>query len=462
MNVKKFIVAGASVVCLLSFAACGNGSIAQSDVTKLSYDKIELGTTGKDLKTKITLFTHRTDMLLDTYNGKNWKQYVAEFNKMYPNIEVEVTNNSNDEITRLQGGDWGDIMMMPTNIDASELSNYFLSYGNTDVLNNEIRYTHAQEYDGNVYGIASTGNAVGIVYNKRIFKDAGVMDTPKTPDEFIAALKKIKQNTDAIPLYTNYSAGWTMSAWDAYIGATATGDAAYMKQTLLHTKNPFSDPGDGTHPYSVYKILYDAVADGLIEDDFSTTDWEGSKSMMNSGQIATMVLGSWAVSQVQGVGENGDDIGYMPFPITVDEKQYTSSTADRCYGINKDVPADEQEGSMIFVKWMIEKSGFPINEGGIPVDKSDNSLPSVYDEFKGVTFLEDEPSVAGEEDLYNELNSDSELAINASNDARVQAIVEHASNHDEAFDQIMDEWNQKWNAALKNENVDVKYDTVKE
>lgn len=30
------------------------------------------------------------------------------------------------------------------------------------------------------------------------------------PDEFIAALQAIKDNTDAIPLYTNYAAGWIM------------------------------------------------------------------------------------------------------------------------------------------------------------------------------------------------------------------------------------------------------------
>ena len=38
---------------------------------------------------------------------------------------------------------------------------------------------------------------------------------------------------------------------------------------FTHTKNPFKDPGDGTHAYNVYKILYDAVADGLTEDDYS-------------------------------------------------------------------------------------------------------------------------------------------------------------------------------------------------
>ncbi len=81
-----------------------------------------------------------------------------------------------------------------------------------------------------------------------------------------------------------------MGAWDAYIGNNATGDNTYMNQKLVHTKDPFQNYGDDTHAYAVYKILYDAVADGLIEDDFATTDWEGCKGMINNGEIGCMVL----------------------------------------------------------------------------------------------------------------------------------------------------------------------------
>ena len=56
-------------------------------------------------------------------------------------------------------------------------------------------------------------------------------------------------------------------------------------------------------------MLYDAVANGLTEDDYSTTDWEGCKPMINNGEIGTMVLGSWAVAQMKAAGDNGDDIG---------------------------------------------------------------------------------------------------------------------------------------------------------
>ena len=460
---KKILAAATAGVCAVSMAACGGGSDAGSGTTDLTYPTIELGKTKTDLEATIRVFNHKTDMANDSYDGVSWNEYIAEFNKLYPNIKVEVetsTNYASDALTRLQGGDWGDVMMMPA-VDKSEYSTYFLPFGSLEDMEKEVRYATNGEYDDQVYSIASMGNALGVVYNKKVFADAGVTETPKTPDDFITALKAVKEKTGAIPLYTNYAAGWTMSAWDAYIGGTATGDAKYMSQELLHTESPFADPGDGTHAYNVFKVLYDAVADGLIEDDYSTTDWESSKSKMNSGEIASMVLGAWAVSQIKNAGDNTDDISYMPFPITIDGKQYTTSAPDYCWCINKDSSVANQEASMIFVKWMVEKSGFALNEGGIPVDMEDDSMPDIYgEEFNDVEFVVDEPSVEGEEDLFNDLNSDSELAINAGGDSRVQAIVEHAANKDMTFDEIMDEWNQKWNDALSTEAVDVKYTTV--
>lgn len=365
MNLKKIVAAGIAAVCAVSMAACG-GSGDSSKVTDMQYKDIKLGETGKDIKANLKLFSHRTDMLKKDYPGTTWDQYIAEFNKMYPNIKVTVEANSdyaNSAMTRLQGGDWGDIMMIPA-VDRAELQNYFISYGSLGDMDKEVKYAVNQSYQKKVYGVASVGNASGIVYNKKVFKDAGIDSLPTTPDEFISDLKAVKNKTQAIPLYTNYAAGWTMGAWDAYIGGTATGDPDYMNNVFTHSKNPFKDPGDGTHSYNVYKILYDAVADGLTEDDYSTTDWESSKNKLNAGEIATMVLGSWAVSQIQAAGDNGEDVGYMPFPISVKGKQYATSAPDYAYGINKNSSTTDQEAAMIFVKWMTEKSNFAYNEGG--------------------------------------------------------------------------------------------------
>ena len=195
------------------------------------------------------------------------------------------------------------------------------------------------------------------------------------------------------------------------------------------------------------------MADGLTEDDFTTTSWEDSKGMINRGEIATMVLGSWAYSQMVDADSHGEDIGYMPFPITIDGKQYASAGADYSFGINAASDADHQAAAMVFVKWMTEESGFAYNEGGIPIAADDNDYPDAYTEFGDVTFVSDESALEGEEDLLNALNADSGLNINAGGKEKVQEIIEHASNGDMSYDDIMAEWNEKWTQAQEDNGV---------
>lgn len=479
MKLKKLLALSTATIMAFSLVGCGSSNntsnsnsdnsasgtetadagteASSSDSSDLSYANIKLGEDYTDVTATIKFLTCRTDMVADDYAGKKMSDYVAEFNKMYPNITVDVeaiSNYADDALLRLQGGDWGDIMMIPA-VDKSDLSSYFIPYGDLSTMEQQIRFASQWVYDDQCYGVPCDGTAQGIVYNKKVFEAAGITTLPKTPEEFITDLQAIKDKTDAIPLYTNYAAEWTMGSWDAYISGNATGDAKYMNQELLHTAAPFADPGDGTHAYNVYKVLYDAVADGLIEDDYTTTDWEGSKSMMNNGQIGCMALGSWAVSQMKAAGDNAADIGYMPFPITVNGKQYAMAGGDYNYGISKDASVENQEASMVFVKWLTEKSGYAYNEGGIPTQLSDTNYPDTYAAFSDVELVVDEPAVSGEEDLLNALNSDSELMINAGGNQKVMSIVEHAANNDESFDDIMQEWNDAWSSAQESNSVEV-------
>lgn len=458
MKVKKILALALAGATALSMAACGSGSAANGsdDSEGLKYADIKLGTTKKDLKATITLLTPRTDMAQADYPGKGWDDYVADFNKEYPNITVKInadTNYGDDALTRLQGGDWGDMMMIPA-IDKSDLSTYFMPMGDLATMKKEVNWADAWTYDDDVYGVAPNGNVLGVVYNKKVFKEAGITELPKTPSEFLKALKLIKEKTDATPLYTNYAAGWTMGSWDMYIGYGATGDVDFMNNTFLHSATAFSHYKDSdTGPYAVFKLLYDAVDEKLIEDDYSTTDWEGSKGQLNSGKIGTMFLGQWAVTQIQGAGDNADDVGYMPFPISVDGKQYATTGNDYSFGVNKNQPLDNRDASMIFIKWMTEKSGYALNEGSLPGDANDDSLPESLDDFEGVTLGSDKAAKSADADLLNTLNSDSELAFNSSGDKRIQAIVEHAANGDESYDDLVKEWNTKWNEAQKNNDV---------
>ena len=434
-------------VCLM----LGLASFASAEETLPTFDQIVLGE-NTDLTAKIHFAYHRTD-IADKLNG-----YVEAFRKIYPNVEIEyelITDYAENALMRVGNTDWT-IMGIPT-VQKDELSKYFVPLGSLETLSGLYNFMSSWSFDGVCYGIPSTGNANGVLYNKRIFAEAGVTELPKTPDEFIDALKAVKEKTDAIPLYTNYAAGWTMGAWDAYIGVAATGKDTYMNQELAHAKDPFADQGNGTGPYAVYKILYDATAEGLIEDDYTTTDWEGCKPMLNNGQIASMVLGSWAFTQMRDAegGEHPEDVGYMAFPISIDGKQYAPAGGDYNFAINAQASYEEKLASLYYLKWLTHESGFAYSEGGVPIDKS-GEYPDLYAAFDGIDMLSDADSLPGEETLLNEMNAESELNFNAGGNTKVQEIIEHAFNHDKTFDDIMADWNAAWSDAQAALKVEVK------
>lgn len=442
-NMKKVIALTLVGTMALSLAACGSKEKVEKTDVDVTIDQIKLGEDYTDLKADLKFLTHKTDVI-DT----NFQRYLEEFHKTYPDINVEyegITDYGNDVTTRLSTGDWGDICMVPSTVDLDELPNFFTSFGDYDTLSKDYLMLTGKTYDGNVYGMPSMGNVQGVVYNKAVFEKAGVKELPKTPDEFLDALQKIKDNTDAIPLYTNFAADWTMGAWDAYIDGCATGQADFAHEGRTKGKDPFADRGDGTGPYAVYDILYEAVSRGLTEDDPTTTDWEGSKGMMNKGEIGCMVLGSWALVQIQSAGENADDIAYMPFPISIDGKQYASAGSDYCYGINCNSSADEQIAAMVYIKWLVEESGFETDEGGISA-KVGSEFPESLSAFDDVELLFDVPVPKGEETLGSDINNESELGINVSG-AIPKEVLESALDGSKTMEEMSAEWNEKWTAA---------------
>lgn len=462
MNWKRNVslVMAAAIACTMTGCGNGNADSASQNNTNASgstenaevptLDQINVGEDYQDITASIKVLTDRTDIVDTVYKG-----YAEQFMELYPNITVEyegVTDYSEAINLRVTTGDWGDICFIPMTLAKSELGDYFIPLGDFDTLDPIYNFMVDKSFDGVVYGMPNGGKAGGVAYNKRIWKEAGITEMPTTPDEFLEDLQIIKDNTDVIPLYTNFAAGWTMGQWDAYTDVACTGDANF-KNEMPHMKDPFSKRDDMTGPYAVYYILYEAVARGLIEEDPASTDWESSKGAINRGEIATMVLGSWAVEQFKQAGDSPEDIGYMPFPISIEGKQFASAGANYSFGINNKTSAENQIASLVYLKWLIEESSIYTDEGSIPARK-DAELPAALEDFKDVDLISVSPAPAGEEDLFDNVNIESEVGINR-DDYPDCEILEGALYGEKTLDELMGEWNEKWSAAQESLGVEV-------
>ena len=355
---------------------------------------------------EITVLTNRTD-IVDTV----FTDYAAEFEKAYPGTSVTfeaIADYESDVSTRLSSGSYGDVLLIPNTVTKAQLPQFFEPLGTIDELGETYRFVTEMAYEDNAYGVAVTGNAQGIVYNKNVWEAAGITELPTTPDEFLAALELVKDKTDATPYYTNYNDGWPLSQWEGNRAATGDADASI---TLVESDAPWAK---GEYHEVADGLLFDIVANGLSEEDPATTDWESSKAGLGSGAISSMVLGSWALTQMQDAavtaGGSADDIGYLAFPSAVDGQTYSTIGGDYKNAIS--LSSKNKATARAWIDWFAQESGFAGDQGGLsPV--VDGPDPETLTEFtaSGVEYLELTPVPTDKATWENDIISESEIDL---------------------------------------------------
>lgn len=393
---KRFPTLAAALAAGVLLAACGSGG---SDAEPGASASGAAGPSGE-----ITVLTQRTDIVDSVFT----QQYLPKFNAEYPNVKVTfeaLTDYEGEVRIRMNTKNYGDVLLIPNSITADQLPTFFEPLGTVEELGQKYRFVTEQSYQGQVYGLAITGNAQGIVYNKKVFEAAGVTALPRTPDEFVAALTAVKDKTDAVPLYTNYAAGWPMTQWEGNRGSISADPDAVNKLATLDA--PWA-PGEEHH--TIDSLLYRVVNEGLTEEDPTTTDWEQSKTLIAEGKIASMVLGSWAIVQMQEKAADAADIGYMPFPSAKDGVLHSTIGGDYKNAVN--INSENKEAARAWVDWFADESNYAFDQGGIPPVK-EAALPSQYDDFTaaGVEFVELDPAPAGQEGLVQRIDSAAEIGL---------------------------------------------------
>lgn len=459
MKLRKLMAGFLAASTALSLAACSSGNDSSADSGSTGSSAADSNAnSGADTsssadsqaasgeKLTLTVLTHRTDRKDDGTLAEMTKSFEEKNNCTV--VYQAFTDYSTDVPTMMNTTDYGDVLMIPDTVKLEDLSNFFEPLGTYDEMNAKYMWADKKMYDNTVYGIAHLGTiAGGICYNKRIWKEAGITELPKTPADFVADLKLIAENTDAIPYYTNFAnADWTLVQWASLVNS-ASGSKSY-ETDILTSKRDLFVPGDAY--YEVYKLMFDIFKDlTLHEEDPATSDWEGCKKAINDGKIATMVMGSWAVSQFKEAGENPDDIGYMPAPFNVNGKQYAESTADYCLGVNKNRSDEIKELGKKYITWFVEESGFAQKEGSVCALRG-SAMPDYLTDFADCEFFVTDTAPEGLVGVWDAINNDSEVGTwqgDAANFKIQIAEAAFAGEGEDKFESILADANSKWNTT---------------
>ncbi|MEO3745804.1 ABC transporter substrate-binding protein [Plantactinospora sp. B5E13] len=417
---RKYAFAGVALVLSLALAGCG-GDDGGSDDT---------------VSGEITVLTQRTDIVNTVF-----QEYKKTFEAKYPGTTVKfeaITDYEGEIRIRMNTREYGDVLLIPNSVTADMLPTFFEPLGSVDDLDDKYRFVRSeQSFEGTVYGLAITGNAQGFVYNKKVWQQAGITAPPKTPAEFLAALAAIRDRTDAIPLYTNYKDKWPLGQWEGGRGVISGDPEAAIK--LGRDDAPWAP---GQEHFVLDSLLFDAVAQGLTEPDPTTTNWEQSKGLLGTGKVATMMLGSWSIVQMQDAAPNRADIGYLPFPNQVNGKFHTVMGGDYKNAINTN--SKNKATARAWIDWFANESNYAVDQGGIsPVISQ--AMPTTLADLTaaGTEFIELAPAPRGEEGLADKIGNEAEIALY--DGAYRQRIVDAARGaRNETKEQIFADLNKKW------------------
>lgn len=370
------------------------------------------------------------------------KPYIADFCQKYPKVNVTYTCYTSFETQipdRIASGDYGDVLFVPAYMTVNDLSKYFAYLGDYVSLSEKYNYLEGgRKVNNSIYGIPSLAYMSGILYNKDVFYQAGVTQMPTTPEDFLQVLQDIEERTDAIPFYTNYAAPWALALWDTFSYIEMTGNADYKYRYFTYEKDAYLE---GSTHYQSFRLLYDIVDKGFCESDPAKSDWEKCKGMLNEGKIGCLAIGSWAISQFKGAGENGDAIAFMPFPYEIEGRQYMTVSTDYCYGVSKN--SEHPEAARAFLDFMLDESGYALAQETLSIVKTD-PYPDAYGDMENVILLTNGTATGSEYTHRNKLLG--KLSLEDGYEA--QRVIDSAlGNSEESFDDIMEDWNRRWESG---------------
>ncbi|MFI9624398.1 extracellular solute-binding protein [Streptomyces sp. NPDC052042] len=158
------------------------------------------------------------------------------------------------------------------------------------------------KYQDKTYAVPQVIDSMGIFYNKKIFKEAGV-EVPGTVEELKSVAKKIKDKTGKTGMYLRGDdAYWFLSFLYGEGGDMV--DAAGRTVTI-----------DNAQGVKAMKAVKDLVDSGAAKTD-ATDGWENMQASFKDGKVAMIINGPWAVADTYAGAEFKDkaNLGVAPVP----------------------------------------------------------------------------------------------------------------------------------------------------
>ncbi|MBX6748680.1 MAG: extracellular solute-binding protein [Micromonosporaceae bacterium] len=259
-----------------------------------------------------------------------WEKVARDFMDQHPTVTIEIEAIENETLQRtripaaLQAGApppdifmvWGGGEIIEQVRDGDYLKD--LTPYLDDAFKNSVVALDPWQVDGKQYGVPFRWGLEGIFYNKELFAQAGITDTPKTMTELKEAIEKLK-GIGVIPISVGAGDNWPAAHWWYNFAIRSCSPEALRAAANDHNFDDqcFIKAGE---------LLQDFLATEPFQPDFLNTRFsvaDGSAALFGNGKSAMELMGDWFRGTASTFASDFDGekseyvdrvIGWFPFP----------------------------------------------------------------------------------------------------------------------------------------------------
>lgn len=196
------------------------------------------------------------------------------------------------------------------------------------------------------YGIPIDVTTIPMIYNKSLFKKAGLNGAPKTWDEFIEYGKKLKKTG-----VSGFASGWG-ETWLIYSLVTDMAHNLMGEKKVMDTfagKVPYTD-ADWLTIFTAFEKMQKA---GFADASLVTMGNKEAEQKFSKEDVAMTFNGSWAVNVYAGMNPKLDYAPFHPPALGSKYPQTVWGGAGSIFLVNGKSP--NKQMAIDFLKWLSDK-----------------------------------------------------------------------------------------------------------
>ncbi len=213
------------------------------------------------------------------------------------------------------------------------------------------------KYDGQWVAAPVNVHSTNWVWaNKKILDDLGI-EQPKTWDELVAAMQKVKDSGKTAVAHGGQP--WQdATIFDAVVMATG-GPEFYQKAFIDLDKEAL---GSDTMKEAFDRMT---VIRSFVDDNFSGRDWNLASAMVINDEAAFQFMGDWAKGEFLKAGKKPDE-DFLCFRFPGTQEQVTFNSDQFAMFKQGDTPSEEQKALAKAIMAPSFQSAFNVVKGSVP------------------------------------------------------------------------------------------------